>query len=97
MLAASASLASAITVQTPPALAATVGASPSTADVGQTVTVTFNVTNGGGAQANGVAVTPSVTGGTCLAVSPASANIAPNGGTRPTPGRAVRRARARSP
>jgi uncharacterized repeat protein (TIGR01451 family) len=71
-----------VTVLAPAALTATIGAAPSTVNVGQTVNVTFTVTNGGTATANITAITPVLSGGTaagtttCGAASPAPAPIA---------------------
>ena len=110
-LTASASLPSPITVQLPPALVATVSASPGTADVGQPITVLFTVGNGGSAQAKGVVVTPAVSGSaaaTCGAVTPGATNIAANGSQisagpvpRPAPARSRstgrQRGRTRTP
>ena len=73
-LAATASPGAAATVQLPAALAAVVSESRAVADVGQSVIVTFTVTNGGSATAIVGAVTPSASGSaaaTCGAVTPA--------------------------
>ncbi len=80
-LSASAALAAPITVQQPPVLTATVAASPGTVDVGQDVTMTFTVVNGGGVGANGVAVAPTAAGTavSCGPVAPAAATIGPAG------------------
>jgi len=59
---------------------ATLAASPSTVDTGQTFTLTFTVKNSGGAQANGV--TPAAIAGATCTVLPTSANVAA-GATQP--------------
>ncbi len=83
VLSTDASLASPITVQQPPVLTIIVGAIPSTVDVGQAVSVTFTVVNGGAAKANGVTVTPSVTGAaTCGNVAPGATDLGPSGGSQ---------------
>ncbi len=73
----------ALTVQLPAELTATVATNRNTANVGQAVTVTLTLTNGGTSTANVTSITRSTTGvaANCTAPSPASASV-PTGGTR---------------
>ncbi|HVO19754.1 MAG TPA: IPT/TIG domain-containing protein [Anaeromyxobacter sp.] len=82
VLSAGATLSPPIAVQQPPGLVVTVGANHSTVDAGQSVTLTYTVGNGGGATANGVTVTPAVSGTVtpgCGTVAPGATNIASGG------------------